>query len=557
MTRLPRATVALSLALGLATILAGAGLLYTSGLLISRAALHPPTLLSLMTLITGVRFFGLARAGARYAERLVSHDVVLRNLSHMRNRLFAALARLTPYDLLTERGGDLLARLHGDIDLLQGVYVRLIAPFTVAALTTLCTVLLLCGLEPLLAGVTAALLLTSIVLAPWLAYRISRSEAATLASVRGAWSARVLEGLRGSGDLLTLGVYLNRDTNTLALQLERADARRGRLLALFGTLRDLLSGLALWCALVIVGAGVGRGQLEGALLVGAALFVLGAFEAAQNLAGSALEAGELQGAAARVRSLSGAVTESQDLAPVEASFSDAMTLRFEGVSLRQGTRTLLKGIDLELPAGARVALVGPNGVGKSTVAALALGFLEPTSGRVTLGGVSRGSAGRKDTPLSTEAWQRPFSWAGQDAHLFATSLRANLLLGHAGATDDDIKALLGELGLGHLLRAPGGLDLPLGEHGTRLSGGERARVALARALLKPSRILILDEPTAHHDPDTERLVMETLMRRLEGRSLLLITHRPAPLAYMDTALRLERGTLHPYPLSPKPLEVLA
>jgi len=535
-----RVRVGLSLLLGVLTVLAGAGLLYTSGLLISRAALHPPTLLALMTLITGVRFFGLARAGVRYAERLVSHDLTLRFLGRLRVRLFATLAPLGPGELLGGRAGDLLARVGQDVETLQNAYLRLFAPLVVAALTTLVAVALLLPVSPPLALVTLLLLAASGALLPLLAHRLARADAAARNALHAELTSELLERLRGAGDLLALTPRT--DLDLLNGEGERLERRRARLGALLGAARDLLSGAGLWASLLVVGASVAAGETDGARLAAVALFVLASFEGAANLAGAGLLAGEVGAAGARVQAVEGWEARVKSPAHPQPVPADP-TLRFEGVTFAYEERVVLRDLDLTLRPGERVAVLGPSGAGKSTLASLALRFYDPQGGRVTLGGVDLRA-------LDLEAARSHLSWAGQDPHLFDATLRENLFA--EGASDARLTALLHKLGLGELLeRLPGSLDAWVGEHGAQLSGGERARIALSRALLKPGAVVILDEPTAHLDADTEREVMRAVLEELDGRALLLITHRPGALVGMDRVVRLEAGRCGDYGTGPR------
>lgn len=170
--------------------------------------------------------------------------------------------------------------------------------------------------------------------------------------------------------------------------------------------------------------------------------------------------------------------------------------------------------------GERLALVGPSGVGKSTPLGLALRFWDPGSGRVTLGGVDLRDLGLADL-------RSRFAWAPQQAEIFDGTLRENLRLGDRDASDADLLALLADLGLDSLLaRLPGGLDGWVGEYGAQLSAGERARLSVARALLRPAPLLLLDEPTAYLDPANARRLLRAVEERTGGRAALLVTHQP-------------------------------
>jgi ABC-type multidrug transport system fused ATPase/permease subunit len=194
-------------------------------------------------------------------------------------------------------------------------------------------------------------------------------------------------------------------------------------------------------------------------------------------------------------------------------------------------------VNFTIPRGATTAIVGPSGAGKTTVTNLLLRFLDPDGGRVTL-------AGRDLRDYRAEDVRRRFALAGQDAHLFDSTIRANLLLAKPGASDDELRAALERARLTDWIESlPAGLDTVVGEEGARMSGGQRQRLVLARALLADAPVLLLDEPTAHLDPGTAERLMDDVLDATEGRTVLLITHRTEGLDRMDEVVRLDAGRI--------------
>lgn len=205
----------------------------------------------------------------------------------------------------------------------------------------------------------------------------------------------------------------------------------------------------------------------------------------------------------------------------------------EGVTARyRDEEPVLRGFDLRLEPGRRVALVGPSGAGKTTVLNLLLRFLDPAEGRVTIGGHDLREYRQEDVRAT-------FALAGQDAHLFDSTIRENLRLARPAAEEAELWAALQRARLAEWVASlPEGVDTQVGEEGTMLSGGQRQRLVLARALLSGAPVLLLDEPTAHLDPPTARALMDDVLAAAAGKAVLLVTHRPEGLERMDEIVAL-------------------
>jgi ATP-binding cassette subfamily C protein CydC len=264
--------------------------------------------------------------------------------------------------------------------------------------------------------------------------------------------------------------------------------------------------------------------------------VLAAFEAISILPRSGAQAGQAAAAAGRVL----AAAEGPILVPdpsIPEKLPAQSALRFEAVHFRWAVdrSEVFDGLSLDIPAGSRVALLGPSGIGKSTLAALALKLAAPQSGRILLGGVDISHLAAADV-------RRRIGWLSQATHLFDDTVRANLLLARPDADDEALWAVLEQARVADAVRAlPEGLETYLGEGGFRFSGGQGRRLALARALLSPARILILDEPCAGLDADTERDFLTTLNATADTRSIVLIAHRLTGVERLDRIFRLSGG----------------
>ena len=533
----PRPRVALSVGLGSATVLCGVGLMATAGYLISRAAERPPVL-SLTIAIVCVRLFGLARPLARYFERLASHDLALRALARARVRVYERVEPLAPAQLEGYRRGDLLSRMVADVDSLQNLHLRGVGPPLVALVAGAVSVAVTTAFLPAAAVVLAAGLLAGGIAVPAVAGWFGRQSGRLEAAARGELSAELAETVRGAQELVVYGAE-----DARLGRLREADgtlvsiARRAALVDGAGDgLRLIVTGATMAGVLALAVSAHAAGNLDRVLIAMLALLALAAFEAVQPLSQAARELAETLAAGQRLLELTDrepAIADPADpLRFPPASFAVAL----EGVRARYapGDPPALDGFDLRLEPGRRVALVGPSGAGKTTVANLLVRFLDPEAGRVMLGG-------RDLREYRQEDVRRAIAVAGQDSHLFSTTIRENVRLGRNDASDDELEDALRRTRILDWVRAlPDGWDTLVGEEGRELSGGQVRRLVVARALLAGAPILVLDEPTAHLDPPTAERLLDDVLDAAGDRSVLLITHRPEGLDRMDEVVVLPR-----------------
>jgi thiol reductant ABC exporter CydC subunit len=531
--------VLLAVLLGVATVAANVGLLATAAYVISASALV--TFLGALVIpIYLVRLFGVSRAGARYAERLVAHDLTFGLLADFRTSFYARLEPLAPARLLRHRTGDLLSRIVGDVEELQNVYLRIVAPVAVAFVTSLLTFVLLYSFDPLLALVALGFLLAAGIGVPLLVRRLVRKLGRKQLELRGELNARIVDGVQGAQDLIAFGREEDQEraVATLNRRLGRLQGRMAFVTGLQNALGDLLMNLAMLSVLVLAIPLVSGGEVRGVYLAFLALVVLGSFEAVQPLGSAFQFLGRSIGAGERLFEIVDAEPEVKDPAgplPIPRNHE----LEFDKVGFRYGNedRFALEGVSFTLERGKRVAVVGPSGAGKSTLAGLVLRFWDPTDGEISIGGRDVRCCAQDDV-------RALIGVVSQDTHVFNDTLRANLLLARPGATEDDLRTVLARAQLDELAeRLPRGLDSPLGEQGLKLSGGERQRLSVARALLKDAPLFVLDEPTANLDPATERDLLDAVYRATQDRATLVITHRLVRMENMDEILVLERGRI--------------
>jgi thiol reductant ABC exporter CydC subunit len=527
--------VALSVLTGTGAVVAAGALLTLSGYLVSRAAQRPDILL-LTTAIVGVRFFGIARAVLRYLERLVSHDLAFRTLTDLRVRFFGRLVPLVPGGLHGARSADLLSRFVADADRLQDLYLRALGPPLVAVCAGALAVVAAAIMLPAAAVVVATVLVTAGGVAPLVIRRVARRSGRRQALARAELSADMVEIAGGAPEIVVAGREDDWERRAAA-----SSARLGRVLRGSAVSAGLAAGLpvavgaagAAATAAVAVPA-VHDGALAGVLLAALVLLALASLEAVAPLGAAAASIDAVAAAAARLEAVTGQpVAVAAPVAPRPVPGHGALALRDVTFSY-DGAAPVLSGVDLVLEPGRAIALVGPSGAGKTTLAELLVRFRDPTGGVVTLGGVDV-------RELDPDALRAVVRLAPQDAYLFATSIRDNVALARPGASDAAIARALARGGLGEWLDSlPLGLDTEVGEAGAQVSGGQRQRIAVARLLLSGARFLIFDEPTAHLDPTGAASLLAELggLARAERRGVLVITHEHEGLAAFDATYAL-------------------
>ena len=531
--------------LGAGAVAAAIGLIATSAWLISRSSQRPQES-AVAIAIVGVQFFALARGLCRYGERIVGHDAALRVLADTRVRVYERLERLAPLGLPAFGSGDLLARLIGDVDSLQDLLVRVVPPFAIALIVGTATVVLQWWMLPAAGLILLAALLIAATLVPWLTGSLAARAEARQAAARGELTDAVVDLVEGAPELAVngataeqLGVALAADAELTALA-----AASARTAGIGQGLTSLCAGLAMWGALLAGVSAVAAGRMHGVLLAGIALIPLVAFELVSGLPTATQTLQRVRRAAARV-------LEVMDTPPPVQEPGNPRTLTSTRTLASTGspplrTRDLryrypgqadwaLDGVDLDLSPGRRVAVVGPSGAGKSTLAGVLLRFLPYAGGSVTLDGVELAE-------LDGDEIRRAVGLVAQDAHVFDNTLEQNLRLARRGATADELDDALAAARLLDWTRElPAGLQTEVGERGARISGGQRQRLAIARALLADFGVLILDEPGEHLDTQTADAIVADLLTVTEGRTTLLITHRLTGLEDVDEVLVLDHG----------------
>ncbi len=528
--------MALATLLGVLTIASSVSLMATSAWLISRAA-QQPSIAELSVAVVGVRFFGIARGVFRYLERLVSHETTFRLLAHLRVAFYRAIEPLAPARLVSLRSGDLLSRVIDDIESLQNLYLRAVAPPLTALVVALLLTVFLNLFDPLVALVALVFMLAAGIFIPLLAWWGNARAGRERVAVRAELNATLVDYIQGMAETLVYGQTPAQVGKIAALSqgLATQETRIARFDALQVALTVFLTNGA---ALAVLAAAVPR--IDGVYLATVALATIAVFEAFLPLAQAAAHLGANTQASRRLFALA-------DLPPIvtdpvsPAPFPEHPALEIRELSFRYaaGEPPVFEAVALALQPGERVAILGESGAGKSTLVNILLRFWDYETGDILLGGRDLRDYRQADI-------REVFGVMTQRTHLFNTTIRENIRIARTGATQEAIEVAARQAQIhDFILSLPEGYDTFVGEDGSQLSGGERQRVALARVLLKNTPILILDEATANLDPITERSVLETILQSTVGRSLLIFTHRRVLLDQVDRVYHIHQRRLLP------------
>ncbi|HUE08719.1 MAG TPA: thiol reductant ABC exporter subunit CydC [Acidimicrobiales bacterium] len=522
--------------LGLASAAATIGLLAGSGYLVGRAALRPG-LDAIVGLLAAVEVLAFLRGPLRYAERLVGHDAALRSLTGWRVWLYDRLSPRVPAALSGWRSGDLLARAIDDVDALQDLYLRTLLPVAIAvgaAVIGTVAVGLILPWAALALGVSLAVALALPVLLTW-----RRSGDDEIAELAGSLSAQVVDALEGAPELMAFGAddaALER-IEALGARADTLERHHARIAAASALVIQVCLAVAVTTVLALGVAAVHDHRIGQVMVAVLPLAALATFETVPGVPLAVGRALSVRAAADRLFALDAVPVPVRDPVDAERIGAGVPEVRFDDAALRYGPGLprALDGVSLRLASGGRVAVTGSSGAGKSSLVNALLRYWPLESGSLSLSGT--------DVTRLTQADVRgAMALADQRAQLFAGTVRSNITLGRPGATDEEVEAALRAARLAEWVATlPEGLDTPVGEDGVSVSGGERRRLAVARALLAPAPLLILDEPTSGLDTALAEQVVDGVLAAAGERSVLLITHRAGEAARCEETLTLEAG----------------
>ncbi|MBL4280787.1 heme ABC transporter ATP-binding protein/permease CydC [Vibrio fluvialis] len=531
----------LGMLLAFVTLCASIGLLTLSGWFLSAAAVAGLTIAreTFNYMLPGafVRGFAMGRTAGRWGERVVSHNATFKLLTDLRIFFFEKLAPMIPGRVSNLRDADLLNRLVADIDAMDHVYLRLISPVTVGVLGIAALTTLLCWFDMALGLTLGSVLLVLLLVWPVMFYKLGKRNGAELTQHKAEMRVATLDWLQGYSELTIFGAESRyRDAIYAAQEKLLANQKvNASFTGLASALLLLANGWTLVLMLWLAADGV-NGQAPDPMIALVVFATMASVELLMPIAGAFQHLGQTLTSARRLNEI--ILSEPDVKFPNEDTrHSGQFDISFENLTFNYsgGEQPALKDVSLTIPAGHKVAIVGQTGSGKSTLIQLLCRYWDAQQGEIRI-------AGTRLQEWKESDLRAAISVVSQRVDILNGSLRDNLIMAKPTANDSELSAMLERVGLGKLLEAPG-LDAWLGDGGRQLSGGEKRRIGIARALLHDGPILLLDEPTEGLDKQTEQQIMSLFKSHFENKTVIFITHRLVELETMDAVCLIEQGEI--------------
>ena len=527
----------LGIMLSVVVILSNVALLALSGWFITAMALAGMGALTLefFTPAAAIRGLAVLRTFARYIERLVTHDATLQLLSVLRVWFYKHLAPLAPARLQHFRDGDVLARLRADIDSLDNFYLRILTPALAGLISSVVILIVLFWFSPGVAAIDAITLLFAGVIIPVVVVLRTGKSGKVITGLRATFQSAATDFVRGLGELQVAGAVGRQKQYLSQFSEDIIAAQRQQVWT--GAVGNALSALAgqagMFCTFVFLVAFAHISGITRSDCVMLLFAVLASTEAVAALPMAFAALGVTREAARRIFSI--AELAPAVMLPESSQKPEHSDLAFSAVTMRYhpGHPAVLNNVSFHVPEGHCLAILGPSGAGKTTILNLIQGFWDCEQGSVLIGGC-------KVSSLSDDVLRQTISVVGQHSHLFNASIRDNLRLVAPDADDEALWQALACASLAEEVRAfPHGLDTLVGELGTRLSGGQARRIAIARAFLSHASVVLLDEPTEGLDAANTDMVLNSLKTLIKGKTTLLVTHQIQPLVLAQSRLVLD------------------
>ncbi|CAH7315557.1 glutathione/L-cysteine ABC exporter subunit CydC [Vibrio chagasii] len=533
--------LSLGMLLAFATLSASIGLLTLSGWFISASAVAGLTIaretFNYMLPGGGVRGLAMSRTAGRWGERVVSHNATFKLLTDLRIFFFKKLAPLIPGRISNLRDADLLNRLVADVDAMDHVYLRLVGPVTVGVFGIFFLTLFLMWFDTSLGLILGSILLIMLLIWPVLFYKLGKRNGGELTQNKADLRVTTLDWIEGYSELTLFGAE-ERYRNAILETQQKLMANQfvnANLTGMASAALILFNGLTLVLMLWLAADGVG-GNAPDPFIALMAFATMASFELLMPIAGAFQHLGQTLSSARRLNEVILSEPEVQ-FAKEKLDINKPLDITFSNVTFNypDSERSVLNAVDLTIPATNKVAIVGQTGSGKSTLIQLLTRYWDPKKGYISIAGIEL-------TQWNESQLRESISVVSQRVDILNGSLRDNLLIAKPDANDEHLANILKDVGLEKLLENDG-LDSWLGDGGRQLSGGEKRRVGIARAILHDAPILLLDEPTEGLDKQTEQSIMALFEKHFEGKTVIFITHRLIGLEAMDSIVLIEQGEI--------------
>ncbi|MUJ20699.1 heme ABC transporter ATP-binding protein/permease CydC [Aliivibrio fischeri] len=531
----------LGMLLSFATLFASIGLLTISGWFISASAIAGLTIaretFNYMLPAGAVRGFSIGRTAGRWGERVVSHNATFKLLTELRIFFFKKLIPLIPGRFSKLRDADLLNRLVADVDAMDHVYLRLVSPIIVGTLGIIGLTAFLAWFDITIGLTLGAILLSLLLIWPTLFYKLGKHNGSELTQNKATLRIKTLDWLQGNAELRIFGAEAQYRQRILDAQTALL-ANQHRMAALTGLANGLLllaNGWTLLLMLWIAGDGI-AGMTPDPMVAMVAFATMASFELLMPIAGAFQYLGQTLSSARRLNEIITAEPDTVfDENGVNQAIKGNLTISNVDYQYMDADTNAINAISLDLLAGQKMAIVGQTGSGKSTLLQLLTRQWDPKSGYIAIDGV-------KLPKWKESSLRSAMSVVSQRVDILNGSLRDNLLLADDTASDEKLIETLNQVGL-EALTTDEGLNAWLGDGGRQLSGGERRRIGIARALLHDAPIVLLDEPTEGLDQKTEQQIMSVLNKHIEHKTVVFITHRLVNLEQMDHICLMDHGEI--------------
>lgn len=535
-----RKLLVLVLFLGLMTFFAGSALMFTSGFLISKSASRPWNILAVYVPIVLTRGFGITRPLFRYAERLGSHNWVLKMTSDIRLKLYQALESRSSRSKEEFQTGSILGILAEDIEHIQNLYLKTIFP-TLIGLLLYALIIIAFGFFSIPFALLLLLLMgIIIVVLPLTSVAVNRAKVYRRKHQRHILYNQLTDSVLGVGDWQYSGRYeefLSR-YNEAETSVRKEDIKLNKYSRFQDSLIQLVFGVIVVAIFLWAGTYFNNG--DPARLNWIAAFVLAVFplmDAFAPISQGVTEFPMYEDSARRLDSLPQVEPELAADQEAVTTVPETVSIAFKDVnfSYDETSKMILKDFSLVIPQGETLAILGKSGTGKTTLSKILRGDLVPQTGRVTIG----------EEPIANfKEMAGLIGVLNQAPHLFNTTIFNNVRLGNLEATDEEVYDAIKHAGLQPVIdQLPAGADTLVEESGKRFSGGEQQRIALARILLQDTPIVIIDEPTIGLDPVTERALLETVFNVLADKTVIWITHHLMSIESANRVIFLEEGQI--------------